>query len=98
MGLQAPWSYWTPRQGPMQNIRKLKTENSVSMNRKKRRLQKLKQMRADKEHTERINLQQRYDALEDQVGTKVKMEDDSDIAVGENRSLDRAIQLLHSQA
>ena len=62
---------------------KLKTENSVSMNRKKRRLQKLKQMRADKEHTERINLQKRYDALEDQVGTKVKMEDDSDIAVGE---------------
>ena len=26
MGLQAPWSYWTPRLGPMQNIRKLKTE------------------------------------------------------------------------
>merc|ERR1712106_556182 len=78
--------YYDPNQdGANDQSKRNDSEKNMSLNRKKRRLQKLKQMRVDKEHTERINLQKRYDGLEDQVNpaNKNDQDNDSDLAVGE---------------
>ena len=52
-----------------------KTEN-VSLTRKRRRLQKLQQTRAESNARDRIHLQRRFDQLEDRVNAVEKYRND----------------------